>query len=91
MIIEEQLNEIMLYRSGIDFGKNEELKDQLLLGERIKLPARELVMIYLDIEKKFKITIEDEYIINGSFKTYQGILKMLHSVAEKNKSISEFI
>ena len=51
--ISKKLNQILLKRTGIDFQKQEELQTEDFFGGKIKIPARELVLICFDIEKEF--------------------------------------
>lgn len=77
----ETLKQIMWNRSKINFEKNESLMNAPLLGNQIKLPVRELLLIYHDIEEKFGFSIPQEEVEKGSFKTYNSILHMIENYA----------
>ena len=76
MEIEKKLEDIFRY-VGIDFGVNEKLRGENLLGIKIGLKARDLLIIYLKIEKMFKIKIPEKAIVNGEFNTYGSILNII--------------
>lgn len=78
--IEKKLYEILKYRSGIDFEKNDDIKNSEIFGSKINIPIREMVLVVLDIESKFNMHIPKETIINGKFRTYNDILECI----EKN-------
>lgn len=69
MEIEKKLEDIFRY-VGIDFGVNEKLRGENLLGIKIGLKARDLLIIYLKIEKMFKIKIPEKAIVNGEFNPF---------------------
>ena len=71
--IEEIVQNILLRRTGIDFT-NQEIKKKFLLGKELNIPARELVLVYLDIENEFNILIKERDVLEGGFKTYNNIL-----------------
>ena len=70
--ISKKLNQILLKRTGIDFQKQEEF-----FGGKIKIPARELVLICFDIENEFSIQIPERELLAGSVKNY---VRMKHMV-----------
>ena len=76
MEIEKKLEDSFRY-VGIDFGVNEKLRGENLLGIKIGLKARDLLIIYLKIEKIFKIKIPEKAIVNGEFNTYWSILDII--------------
>ncbi len=81
--IESILNNIFLSRTGIDFGQNEELKDKALLGNNCKIAPRELILVCVDIEREFNVTVPENQIINGGFKTYNRIRDMIVQLKSK--------
>mgnify|MGYP001301287797 CR=1 FL=1 len=72
--IVEKLYQIFVLRANIDF---KELQTEALLGKRIELPARELMLICMDIEKEFKIRITEQDIILGKLKTFREIYLLI--------------
>lgn len=72
-----EFNKIMVKRSGIDFHQNTQLWNTPLLGNELNIPVRELILIYFDIESVFKFKVPEDEIIEGCFKTYDSILKMI--------------
>ena len=75
--IVEKLYQIFVLRANIDFKKNKELQTEALIGKRIELPARELLLICMDIEKEFKIRITEQDIILGKLKTFREIYLLI--------------
>lgn len=71
------LYKILLNRTNIDFCENEELKDLPVFGRKLNIPAREMVLVLLDIEKEYNITIKEEEIDNYSFSTVNKIIEMI--------------
>lgn len=70
---ESRLAAILQKRAHIDFKKSHHLRDEKLLGEKIGMPARELVLVLYDIEREFDIQIPEQAIIGGRFDTYNHI------------------
>lgn len=75
--IESHLAVILQKRAHIDFKANINYRDEKLLGQTIGMPARELLLTLFDIEKEFSIKIPEQSITNGSFDTYNHILKII--------------
>lgn len=47
--------------------------NQNLLEKKINIKARHLISLYFEIEKKFNISIPEEDIVSGNFKTINNI------------------
>ncbi|MFI3172513.1 MAG: peptide maturation system acyl carrier-related protein [Eubacteriales bacterium] len=71
------INKIFLHRTGIDFEKQEEIRDVNLFSHSIKLPPRELVLVLFDIEKNFDIEISEEELLKEKFNTYNNICNIV--------------
>lgn len=84
--ITDSLCEIFKKRTGIDFMDHPEQMNLPLFGREIAIPARELVYIYFDIEKELGVSIPQEAVRQGRFRTYREILRLcddcLHRAAE---------
>lgn len=74
---EQMLSQIMEKRSGVDFLKEQPLQDEKLLGYKIGMPARELLLAYLDIENAFQIEIPEAAVAAGDFDTFSHILQIV--------------
>lgn len=85
--IKKKLNNIFLNRIGIDFQEHEEYKHEALLGAKINIPPRELVLICFDIEKDFKIKIPEGAILKGDIGTYEKIYNMINRMLNNDFSI----
>lgn len=79
----DTLNTIFIKRAGIDFEKKRELKDELLFGKKIQMPARELVYAYLDIERELSLPIPESFIIEGRFDTYSHIMECVGELSQQ--------
>ena len=76
--IESHLALILQKRAHIDFRVRINLRDEKLLGEKIGMSARDLLLVLYDIEREFDMKVSDQYIIDGYFDTYNhvaGIIK----------------
>lgn len=78
--IENELRKIFLKRTGFDFEKRTDLRTEMLLGQIIGMPARELVYVYFDIESALKVTIPPHFVLDNRFDTYDHILACLHEL-----------
>ena len=81
--ISKKLNQILLKRTGIDFQKQEELQTEDFFGGKIKIPARELVLICFDIENEFSIQIPERELLAGSVKNYVRMKYMQKRLGKK--------
>lgn len=75
--IQEKLRVIFKHRTEIDFLQNKHLQDLKLLGNDLRVPARELVLILFDIEREFCIQIPKDKVIEGCFDTYANIERIV--------------
>ncbi|MUG23707.1 peptide maturation system acyl carrier-related protein [Paenibacillus macerans] len=78
MNIEEvykRLDNIFLQRFNMNVPN--EFKEKSLLGQEVGLTPRELVYLFFDIEKLFKITIPEEDIVTGKFYSYKDVSEII--------------
>lgn len=73
----EVFSDIMKSLTGIEFENKIELKKEKLLGEKINLKARDLLIILYKVEKTFSVSIPEKSIYDGNFDTYDHILGLL--------------
>lgn len=67
-------------RFNMDFDKlGKDSFSQNLLGEEIRLSARDLLYIYFDVKNEFDINIPQEDIAQGKFSTFDGIFESILS------------
>ncbi len=72
------LRDIFLSRFNIDLDIiPKECLDKHLLGSVFKLAPRDLVYIYLDVEKKFDISLPDEEVAKGGMSTVNRLAEMI--------------
>lgn len=69
--------------TGIEFNKVPQFGCEKLLGEKINLNARDLVILLNQIEVVFDVSIPDDFICNGNFDTYDHILELLLQLLDK--------
>lgn len=82
----DKINDIFRLRTGIDFEENPELKSEKLMGIKLNVPVRALVLLLLDIEKETGIKIPEEEVLNNNFDSYIHILRIVEARGEyKNK------
>ncbi|WLC68241.1 peptide maturation system acyl carrier-related protein (plasmid) [Clostridium tagluense] len=81
---ENILVEIFLKRANINFKDNFQLKKENLLGSKINIPVRELVLALFDVQEKFSISISSEILLSGKFNTFNNINNIV-SVAINDK------
>lgn len=73
------LYRILLNRTNIDFCENEEIKDLPVFSKKLNIPAREMVLILIDIEKEYNITINDEDVNSYGFMTINKIIEIINN------------
>ncbi len=86
--IKVKLMGIFKKRFNMDFDKlGKDSFYQKLLGEEIRLSARDLLYIYFDVKNEFDINIPQEDITQGKFSTFDGIFEsILSQMEQKEKS-----
>lgn len=76
--IESKLEKIFLQNTGIDFNKNK-LKNELFFSNKLRLQARDLVLVLYSITKEFNIQIPEEKLLNKEFNSFSSVLKIINS------------
>ena len=61
----------------IDMRLNAELRGEKLLGDKINMSARDLVVLLYAIEEKLDINIKREDIVIGKFDTFDHIIELM--------------
>ncbi len=86
--IYERLKNIFSTRFELDLGLvAREDFDKHLLGSEFRLAPRDLVYLYLDIEKYFGISIPDEDVAMGGLSTINNIIEMVyHQINKKEEA-----
>lgn len=79
MILDEILNRIFYGRTGVDFSE-EKLQGVELLGKTIKMSPISLVLVFLDLEDCFNVSIPSKYVLSGYFRTYEGIRECIENL-----------
>ena len=82
----DKINDIYRLRTGIDFEKNPDLQSEKLMGIKLNVPVRALVLLLLDIERETGIKIPEEEVLNNKFDSYIHILQIVEAAGEyKNR------
>lgn len=80
MIMKMMLADIISRRCRLRSEEILSLQEESLLGPKIRMPARELLHVFFDIEKSFEIMILESDIVKGQFKSFTDIWEII----EKN-------
>ncbi|SHJ38182.1 acyl carrier protein [Clostridium cavendishii DSM 21758] len=77
--IKIKLKDIFINSLNIDPNyMTEKNYDSNLLGNIWRFTPRDLVYLFFEVEEKFFIKIPEENIINGDFKTFNNIVKIIN-------------
>lgn len=69
---ERYIKEIQKFRTEKDW------KNQKLLGNDLKFSARDLINVYVELEKEFDIHFKEKDIVAGKFDTFDDIIKLIN-------------
>lgn len=91
-LIERQFNNIFVNLWGIDFDAEKYDKKAKFLSSNIGMAPRDLVVLLYEIEKKFDIYIDNQFLINGKFDCFSSIAaeieeKVSNKKAEKRREL----
>ncbi len=73
----DAFGQIMKEVTEAEFDKEPVLRKEKLLGEKIDLKARDLVVLLHRTEDVFDVSVPDDFICDGNFDTYDHILGLL--------------
>jgi peptide maturation system acyl carrier-related protein len=74
----ERIEHIIEDRLGISIRNiSKEYKTENFLGEKIRMEARDLLYLFFEVEKGFKISIPKESILKEEFSTLDGIAQVV--------------
>lgn len=71
------LAEILFDMWHIDMRSDNGLREEKLLGNRIKMAARDLVVLLHAIEEKLNMQLDTESLIDGKFDTFEHIIELM--------------
>jgi peptide maturation system acyl carrier-related protein len=78
--IRNRLNNIFKTRFNLDLvNSGESIPGGHLLGKEVRLAPRDLVYLFLDIEKEFAITIPEQEVVAGKFSSFNNIIEIISS------------
>lgn len=75
--IVESFAQTMKELTGTDFNQKPSLRREKLLGGKVGLKARDLVVLLYRTEEVFGVSIPDDFICDGNFDTYDHILELM--------------
>ena len=71
------LEDILLDKWNIDMQSNEKLRDEKLLGDKVNMKARDLVVLLCTLEEELDIHISTQDIVDGKFDTFHHIKELI--------------
>lgn len=74
---EHVLEDILLDKWNIDMQSNEKLRDEKLLGDKVNMKARDLVVLLCTLEEELDIHISTQDIVSGRFDTFHHIQELI--------------
>lgn len=75
---QEDIAELIMEYTGIDFRKDYDLRNENFFSHRLDVQARELALLYDEIQKRYSITFSEEAVVcEKSFNTFNNICKMI--------------
>lgn len=74
---EHALENILLEKWNIDMKSDEKLRDEKLLGDKVNMKARDLVVLLYMLEEELDIHISTEDIVGGRFDTFHHIQELI--------------
>ena len=75
-MIEEKVKDILKKYRNLEQKKD--WKNQKLLGNDLKFSARDLIHVYVELEKEFDIHFKEKDIVAGKFDTFDDIIKLIN-------------
>lgn len=73
----EKKLELIFKKVGVDYAWIKEHKNEKLLGVKVGLTARDLLVIFFMTEQLFGIEINEKTIIEGQFTTFEQIVDQI--------------
>lgn len=78
-MIEEKVKDILKKYRNLEQKKD--WKNQKLLGNDLKFSARDLINVYVELEKEFDIHFKEKDIVAGKFDTFDDIIKLINKTS----------
>lgn len=75
--MERVIENIFIDIWNIDMKSNIDLRNEKLLGSKINMSARDLLVLLYLIEEKLDVHVENECIVNGKFDTFNHIIELI--------------
>lgn len=77
--VERVLEDIFFDLWHVDMGLGSNLRDKKLLGSKVNMEARDLVVLLYTLEERLGTHIENTSIANGMFDTFEDIMELICS------------
>ena len=74
-ITDKNVHTLKKYRN---LEQKKDWKNQKLLGNDLKFSARDLINVYVELEKEFDIHFKEKDIVAGKFDTFDDIIKLIN-------------
>lgn len=74
---ENVLGDILFDLWHIDMRGDSELREQKLLGSRINMAARDLLVLLCAIEERLNIQLDTQSLLDGKFDTFEHIIELM--------------
>ena len=71
-------SERYIKRKYRNLEQKKDWKNQKLLGNDLKFSARDLINVYVELEKEFDIHFKEKDIVAGKFDTFDDIIKLIN-------------
>lgn len=74
---ENVLGDILFDLWHIDMRGDSELREEKLLGSRINMAARDLLVLLCAIEERLNIQLDTKSLLDGKFDTFEHIIELM--------------
>ena len=85
MEVEEKLDEI--FKTLFKIEVENSLRDTSLFEEPFNISARNFLLLFLEVEKQYKIRFSDISIEEMKIVTYNGIVKEINRIQEEHCNV----
>lgn len=71
------INDVLLMRTGVDFKDNPELWEKHFFGSEVRIHERNLVVVVMELNKKYCLKIPWEEIAEGRCYNYKNMCSLI--------------
>lgn len=80
--LEQEIIHIFFLHTGIDFNIQTDLKDAHFFGKKLNFAPRDLLLIFMDLQKTLNIKIPNNILLDKKFTTYNNVINILQTTCE---------